>query len=218
MVEQIKCKMVTRHPLSKILNSHRLILGSQSPRRVQLLKELGLTFEIRRPDADERVPDQFPVEKVSAYLAEVKRQALLPTLQPKEILLTADTVVLLGETLIGKPTSIDHAQEILYKLSGNVHQVMTSFTLTWGDAPTTPLCGTEVTEVAFTTLTKEEIAYYTDQYQVLDKAGAYGVQEWIGVVGVEAIHGSYTNVMGLPTQLLYKTIKEKVTEREHSKE
>lgn len=195
-----------KHPLNKQLEGRHIVLGSKSPRRVELLRMMGLDFEVRPSDADELCPAGTPLEEVALYLAILKQKALLPTLQPKELLITADTTVLLNEQILGKPTDSQDAQAMLRKLSGHTHKVITGYTITLGEKREEILYGAEQTLVTFRELTEEEIDYYTHHSLALDKAGSYGIQDWIGLVGVQSIQGSYTNVMGLPTLAIYQTL------------
>lgn len=195
-----------QHPLTTLLGTegYKVVLASGSPRRQELLTGLGIDFEVRlMPDLDENYPADLYGEKIPSYIARQKAEAYQPTIQPKELLITADTIVWLDGEVLGKPRDDEDAKAILRKLSGKTHHVITGVCLTTTDWQK---CFTAVTDVSFSDLTEDEIDYYIANYHPLDKAGAYGVQEWIGYVGVEGIHGSYFNVMGLPIQKLYKEL------------
>jgi septum formation protein len=180
-----------------------IILGSKSPRRQQLLRELGFTFTIRTSDTDESYPDSIPVEDVAQYIANKKSDELSNTLSPNELLICADTVVLLEDKLLGKPENRRHAIEMLELLSGRAHCVLTGVSLRT-TTQKTEFC--VCTNVFFHTLSKTFIEHYIDTYQPYDKAGSYGIQEWFGYVAVKRIEGSFTNVMGLPTHETYHSI------------
>jgi septum formation protein len=183
-----------------------LLLASQSPRRRALLKELGWPVTIvRPPQVEEIFPDQLTAGDIPVYLAKLKSESYGDPIPDDSILVTADTIVWLNNEVIGKPLHRDDAITMLQKLSGNMHKVFTGVCLKYkGNYHL--LC--DETIVYFRKLEKEEIIYYVDAYKPFDKAGAYGVQEWIGFVGIERIEGSYFNVMGLPTHRLYETIRE----------
>lgn len=183
------------------LKDYRLWLGSQSPRRRQLMAEAGFAFEVA-PDAgvDETYPADMDIKEVPLYLSRLKSRACPVEPGPRDILVTADTVVCIGGRLLGKPADRAGAVEMLESLSGNVHEVVTGVTLrTEGREHTF----SSVSKVFFRYLQPEEIAYYVDTCRPYDKAGAYGIQEWIGYVAIERIEGSFYNVMGLPVQKLY---------------
>lgn len=178
-----------------------LLLASKSPRRRSLLKMLDIPFEIVEiKNVKEEYPADLPKDEVPAFLSQLKARAYADTLKEDDILVTADTVVVLDDEIIGKPTGLREAREMLGKLSGRTHRVVTGVTLTSKKKTVT---FSTVTEVVFAPLSESEIEYYVDRYQPLDKAGAYGIQEWIGAVGVAEIRGSYYNVMGLPVHRLY---------------
>lgn len=181
-----------------------LILASKSPRRRELLKILNIPFEIKElKNIEENYPEDMAREQVAEYLSLIKAKAYYPDLKEDDILITADTVVILKDEILGKPHSLDEAKEMLQKLSGNVHKVVTGVTLTSTKKSVT---FSAVTDVTFASLSNEEIDYYVKTYKPLDKAGAYGIQEWIGAVGVVRIDGSFYNVMGLPIQRLYSEL------------
>ncbi len=182
----------------------KLILGSKSPRRQELLKELGFEFEIRTKETDESFPEHLSVEEVASYIATKKAEALLSSLNNDEVILCADTVVTIDSCILGKPYSKEHAVEMLSQLSGRVHQVITGVHITSLEKS----MGFSVqTNVHFHPMSGSMIHYYIDTYQPFDKAGAYGIQEWIGHVAVKRIEGSYTNVVGLPTHETFEALQ-----------
>lgn len=186
-------------------NSVTLLLASQSPRRRALLKEMGYAVKIvNAPNIDEVFPEHLTAGDIPLFIAEQKAKAYDNILLNNEMLVTADTIVWLNNEVIGKPIDRNDAIAMLTKLSGNVHQVFTGICLTYLEK-TYLFC--DETKVFFRQLSNNEIVYYVDNYKPYDKAGAYGVQEWIGFVGVERIEGSYFNVMGLPIHRLYAEIK-----------
>ncbi len=188
------------------LKPYRVILASGSPRRRQLLRDAGIDYKLAAGyEVEEVFPETLPLEEVPAYLSELKSAAYPAPLAANDILITADTVVCLHGRLIGKPADRADAVSILGRLSGNRHTVVTGVTLRTADRKKT---FSVHSDVFFRNLTDEEIAYYIDVYQPFDKAGAYGVQEWIGYVGIERIEGSFYNVMGLPVQRLYHELGE----------
>lgn len=187
------------------LKKYRLILASNSPRRKELLAGLGLEYEVRTlPDVDESYPESLQGGDIPLYISRVKADAYKPMLQSDELMITADTIVWMDGMVLGKPRNKLGAIEMLRQLSGGVHYVYTGVSIT---TQTRQESFYVATEVRFANLTDEEIVYYVDTYQPMDKAGAYGVQEWIGYIGVENISGSYFNVMGLPVQRLYTELK-----------
>jgi septum formation protein len=181
------------------------ILGSGSPRRKELLTGIGVAFTIRTKDTEETYPDDLGLRDVPAYLAELKAKALLPDLSETEVVICADTVVILEQEIIGKPTSREDAISMLKRLSGHTHEVITGVFIGNRDRR---IVRSDSTLVTFGTLTENEIVHYVDHYQPFDKAGSYGVQEWLGYVAVEKLIGSYTNVMGLPTHVVYRMLRE----------
>lgn len=190
--------------LREKLSKYEIILASASPRRKQLLEELGLNFTVQAVDVDESYPDDYPVEKVAQYLSEIKAAAFhVRKIKKNTIIITADTIVALGDKVMGKPKDAKDAYKILNELSGKRHQVITGVTLRTLDHRHSFSIRTDV---YFKKLTNKEITYYVDTYKPLDKAGAYGIQEWIGHVAIDKIEGSYFNVMGLPTHRLYKEL------------
>lgn len=187
--------------LSEKLKNYKLILASGSPRRQQFFRDLNLEFEIRLKDVEEIYPEHLKAGQVTDYLAQLKANAF--ALGENEILITSDTIVWVNEKVLGKPKNYDDAFVILQKLSGNTHEVITSVCLKSNQKTKVFNVTTKVT---FSELTDEMIRFYLDNYKPFDKAGAYGIQEWIGLVGIENIEGSYTNVVGLPTQKFYKEL------------
>lgn len=186
--------------LHERLKPYRLILASQSPRRRELLAGSGLEFQLaERFECDESYPE-MPLTDVAEYLSRKKSDAYPVELAEADILLTADTVVIACGEILGKPHSRDEAITMLQKLSGATHEVATGVTLR---TSTKSHSFTSVSKVRFRQLSREEIEYYVDNYRPMDKAGSYGIQEWIGYVGIEHIDGSFYNVMGLPIQRLY---------------
>lgn len=184
---------------------YRLILASNSPRRRELLSGLAISFELRiPPETDEHYPATLRAEEIPLFLARAKAEACLPDLGPDELLITADTIVWYHDRVFGKPRDKAEAMEMLRALSGCSHKVFTAVCLTTLQEQRL-FCS--ASEVRFCKLEEDEIAYYVEQYHPLDKAGAYGIQEWIGYVGVETISGSYFNVMGLPVHRLYRELQ-----------
>lgn len=188
------------------LKSYRLILASQSPRRRQLLSDAGIEFTLAdRFECDETFPQDMPAEDVAEYLSRLKSDAYPEPLVEGDILLTADTVVIADNRVLGKPSDRAEAIEMISLLSGCDHEVITGCTLR---TATRQRSFSVRSKVHFRALDREEIEYYVDCYRPFDKAGAYGIQEWIGYVGIEGIEGSFYNVMGLPVQRLYSILKE----------
>ena len=187
--------------LIDLLQPYHLLLASASPRRQMLLTELNLKFTVPPLiDIEEDYPSEIPKREIAGFLAQKKAQAYLPLLSANEILITSDTVVICEDSVLGKPSSLDEAKEMLSFLSGREHDVITGVSIL--NNKLTHVFSVD-TKVRFRTLTRDEIEYYVENFSPLDKAGAYGIQEWIGYVGVESIEGSYFNVMGLPVQRLY---------------
>ncbi|MGL4520350.1 MAG: Maf-like protein [Phocaeicola sp.] len=187
------------------LENYKIILASQSPRRKELLAGLDLAFEVRvLADVDESYPTHLAGEEIAAYIATAKAKAYLQTMQPDELVITADTIVCQSGEVLGKPTDAQEAKQMLRTLSGKRHQVFTGVCLV---STTFQKLFVAATHVTFATLSEEEITYYVEKYKPMDKAGSYGIQEWIGFIGVEQIEGSYFNVMGLPVQRLYTELK-----------
>ncbi|MGV3611556.1 MAG: Maf family nucleotide pyrophosphatase [Fluviicola sp.] len=186
------------------MNELKWILGSQSPRRKELLAGIGVEFEVRVKDTEEIYPTSLPVEEVPEYLAKLKAESLLPDLANHEVVICADTVVILNGKILGKPFDYEDARQMLSKLSGQKHTVITGVFI---GSKTKSTSFSERTEVAFENLSEDEIKYYIEKYMPFDKAGSYGVQEWIGYIAVKRMEGTYTNVMGLPTNRLYSELK-----------
>lgn len=187
------------------LKKYNVVLASNSPRRKELLKRLGIPFKVRTLfGIDESYPDTLRGEDIVRYISRNKANAYRTSMAPNELLITADTIVYLGGQVMGKPRSAEDAKAMLHLLSGNVHQVITGVTIVAGER----MDNFAVTsQVKFADITDEEIDFYVDNYLPFDKAGAYGIQEWIGLVAVEEIKGSYFNVVGLPVQRLYQRLK-----------
>ncbi len=187
------------------LKKYKIVLVSASPRRRELLQNLGLRFKVRTLlGVDESYPDTLRGEDIPRYISRKKAEAYRLSMAPDELLIAADTVVCLDGMTLGKPREADNAKRMLRALSGRFHQVITGVTImTAGRTENFAV----TSQVKFAQLTDEEIDYYVDNYLPFDKAGAYGIQEWIGMVAVEELRGSYFNVMGLPVQRLYTTLK-----------
>ena len=183
---------------------YKLILASNSPRRKELLAGLGVPFEVRvLQDIDEHYPENLPVNEVARYIAKEKADAYRRIVAADELIITADTVVIVGDEILGKPVDEADAVRMLKLLSGRTHQVTTGVCLLTAEKER---CFDVTTDVTFKTLTDEEIHYYVNRYRPFDKAGAYGIQEWIGYIGVTGLSGSYYNVMGLPVQRIYQEL------------
>lgn len=189
--------------MEKIIQNKKLILASASPRRQQLLAGLDLKFDILIPEVEEIYPESLKAEDVPVFLSELKSEAFKNQfgIEKNTIVITADTVVILNDKIIGKPKNSQDAIQILQRLSGNKHTVITGVCLR---DEKKLISFSALSEVYFKNLSKEEIEYYVQNYQPLDKAGAYGIQEWIGYIGIEKIEGSFYNVMGLPTRKLWE--------------
>ena len=187
--------------LKNKLQKYKLILASGSPRRQQFFKDLDLDFEIRLKEIEELFPPELKAEEITNYLAELKSSAFEGELKSNEILITSDTIVWHNNKALGKPKNAQHAFEILKSLSNATHEVITSVCFKTTVDVTVLF---EVTKVSFNDLSDQAIEYYIEKYKPFDKAGAYGIQEWIGFVGVSKIEGSYANVMGMPTDKVYE--------------
>lgn len=186
-------------------NSYKIILASNSPRRKELLEGIDIPFEVRVIDGiDESYPDMLPTKDIAEYISKKKAVAYRQTMASDELVITADTIVVLGSQVMGKPHNTDEACSMLRQLSGKTHQVITGVTLT---AMERQVSFSVETDVTFKVLSDEEIEYYVSHYRPFDKAGAYGIQEWIGHIGVTGMSGSYFNVMGLPVQRIYEALK-----------
>ena len=186
------------------IKNYKLILAAASPRRQQLMKDAGFTFEVRLKNVEEKYPQELHWENVPEYLSKVKASAFREELKADEVLITADTVVCIHDRILGKPADRKEAISMLQELSGNRHLVVTGVSVT---TRTEQLSFSSRTDVFFKRLSNEEIEFYVDTYKPFDKAGAYGIQEWIGYIGIERIEGSFYNVMGLPIQKLYETLR-----------
>ena len=184
--------------------TYKIILASNSPRRKELLAGIDVPFEIRVIDGiDESYPDTLPTKDIAEYISKKKAAAYRETMAVDELVITADTIVVLGSQVMGKPHDADEACYMLRQLSGQTHQVITGVTLTTKDRQ---MSFSVETDVTFKTLSDEEIDYYVIHYCPFDKAGAYGIQEWIGHIGVTGMSGSYFNVMGFPVQRVYQEL------------
>ena len=187
------------------LKKYNIVLASNSPRRKELLQRMGVNFKVRTLfGIDESYPDSLRGEDIVRYISRNKAQAYRSSMAPNELLITADTIVYVEGEFMGKPKTAEQAKEMLHKLSGKSHQVITGVTIVTADR--TEDFGV-TSQVKFAEITDEEINFYVDNYLPFDKAGAYGIQEWIGIVAVEEIKGSYFNVVGLPVQRLYQKLK-----------
>lgn len=187
------------------LEKYKIILGSNSPRRKELLAGLDLDFEVRViPGLNESYPSSVKAEDIPAYLARKKADAYRDKMDPDELLITADTIVWTFEKIMGKPANRAEAVSMLFALSDHVHEVITGVCLTTKEKT---IDFSVATAVCFAKLSAADVDYYVEKYRPYDKAGAYGIQEWIGYIGVEAINGSFYNVMGLPVQRLYQELK-----------
>ena len=185
--------------------NYRIFLASNSPRRKELLSGLGIPFEVRvNGDIDESYPSDLPPEAIPLHISRKKAAAYLQTMSADELIITADTVVVASGEILGKPADASDAHRMLRLLSGTTHQVITGVCLTTTDHQ---VAFSVTTDVTFKDLSDEEIHYYIDHYRPYDKAGAYGIQEWIGYIGVTGLHGSYFNVMGLPIQRIYEELR-----------
>lgn len=188
------------------LKKYRIILASNSPRRKDLLSGLNLEYEVKiLPGIDETYPASLKGEEIPLFIARKKAEAYRDSIQEKELIITADTIVYTDGEVLGKPKDEADARRMLHLLSGRSHQVITGVCLT---TRTSQRSFASVTEVTFDALSDEEIDFYIAHYRPMDKAGAYGIQEWIGFVGVSKLNGSYFNVMGLPVQRLYRELKD----------
>ena len=183
------------------LRGYKIILASGSPRRQQFLKDLDLDFEIRLKNIEEIYPDNLQGVEITNYLAQLKASAFEREIVANEILITSDTIVWLDGKALGKPKNYDDAFAILKSLSNKTHEVITSVCFKTIDKTETIF---DITKVTFNAISDEAIHYYLENYKPFDKAGAYGIQEWIGLIGITRIDGSYTNVVGLPTEKVYQ--------------
>ncbi len=188
--------------LKDLLKNYNIILASGSPRRQQFFKDLDLDFTIQLKEIEELYPNHLKAEEITDYLAQLKAKAFTD-LKENDILITSDTIVWHKNQALGKPKSLDEAKQMIASLSNDTHKVITSVCFTTIDQIKVIHYTTKVT---FRKLSTQEITYYVDTHQPLDKAGAYGIQEWIGFIGISNIEGSYFNVMGMPTHLVYETL------------
>ncbi len=186
------------------LSKYDIILASNSPRRKELLAQMEVNFRVLVRDFDENYPETVKAKNVPEYLAQLKSTVYSDLLQENTMIITADTVVVHNKQILGKPRDEAEAREMLSRLSGNVHKVISAVAITTKNRKT---IFSEKTKVLFAHLTADEIDHYIKKYAPLDKAGSYGIQEWIGSVAIERIEGSYQNVMGLPTQRLFQELK-----------
>ena len=190
--------------LRKLLQKYTIILGSASPRRKELLTDIGLIFNIQTTDKEENFPIELKEQEIVEFLAKQKSDFLSENLNPEDLLITADTIVSFNKELLKKPSDKEEAFNTLSKLSGNTHKVITGVCIKTLEKE---VVFSSTTMVTFNKLTKDEINYYINNYKPYDKAGAYGIQEWIGKIGIKNIDGSYANVVGLPTSKLYEQLK-----------
>ena len=187
------------------IKDYKVILASASPRRYELLKGLDVEFSVKRlPDVEETYPAELQAGDVPLFLSKKKADAYRPIMGDDELVITADTIVWLDGKVLGKPADVDEARRMLHNMSGKRHAVFTGVTITTKGEQRSFVAQSNVT---FAVLTEEEVEYYIEKYKPMDKAGAYGAQEWIGYIGMENIEGSYFNVMGLPVQRLYSELK-----------
>jgi septum formation protein len=189
--------------LKKKLSNYDIILASQSPRRINFFNELNIKFKSLKLDFDESYPNNLIAEQITDFIANKKASYYSDLLNKNTVVVTSDTIVWLNGKAIGKPNNNENAKEILQTLSGKTHKVITSFCIKTLESKKIV---NDITEVTFKQLTEKEIDFYINHNKVLDKAGAYGIQDWIGYIGITNINGTYNNVMGLPTHLLYKEL------------
>jgi septum formation protein len=182
----------------------KLILGSKSPRRKELLSLLGYQFEVRTKDTEESYPSDIPVQEVAVYIANQKSLALLNELKHDEVLICADTTVIVYNQILGKPQSTDEAMTMLKKLSGKKHTVITGVVISSANKQLKFSCSTVVSVMP---LSHVDIEYYIEHFKPFDKAGSYGIQEWFGSTCIDSIEGSFNNVVGLPTHEIYNALK-----------
>jgi septum formation protein len=189
--------------IKKKLSNYEVILASQSPRRINFFNELNIKFKSIKLDFDESYPNNLVAEQITDFIANKKANYYSGLLNKNTVVITSDTIVWLNGKAIGKPKNNENAKEILQTLSSNTHKVITSFCIKTLESKKIV---NDITEVTFKELTEKEIDFYINHNKVLDKAGAYGIQDWIGYIGITNINGTYNNVMGLPTHLLYKEL------------
>lgn len=192
-----------------MLKDHfKILLASKSPRRHQLVEQLGCNFEIIQQDAEEIVPEELPKVEVAEYLAKLKAASVQDKLKhPNEVILCSDTIVVLNDTIYHKPKNYEDAIRILSDLSGQMHQVVTGVCLVHQDWQ---VSFSDIANVHFDEITQEEMAHYIQEYKPYDKAGAYAIQEWIGLAKIKKIEGTYATIMGLPTHLIYTELYKKI--------
>ena len=183
---------------------NKIILASQSPRRKQLLEWAEIPFEIIVKETDEHYPPGLKPDEIAIYIARNKALAVQQAVEESQVILAADTIVVLNEAIIGKPVHREEAVSILYALSGEKHKVITGVVIRKGEEE---IAFADTTEVVFHKLTVEQIEFYVDKYKPYDKAGAYAIQEWIGVVGIKSINGDFYNVMGLPVSRVVRELQ-----------
>ena len=189
--------------LKEKLNKINIILASGSPRRQQFFKEMDLNYTIRLKEIEEIYPEHLQAEEITNFLAKLKASAFENELKENDVLVTSDTIVWLNGKALGKPKDYDDAFQMLQQLANQTHEVITSVCLKSIDKTDVFHC---VTKVTFANLSDEAITYYLNNYQPFDKAGSYGIQDWIGLIGISKIEGSYTNVVGLPTEMLFQKL------------
>jgi len=189
--------------INKNINHKHIVLASSSPRRQQFLKDLNINYEIRTKDVDETYPKNLKGSKITDYLAQLKASVFLNELKNDEILVTSDTIVWFNKKALGKPKDFKEAKNMLLQLSGKMHEVITSIAITDNQHQ---IIVNDITKVYFKNLSLEQIDYYIKEFKPYDKAGSYGIQEWIGFIGVDKIEGSYFNVMGFPTHKFYEAL------------
>ena len=192
------------------IKRYNVILASNSPRRRELLADLGIDFQVRTiKGIDESYPNDLPVLEIAEYISHKKAHVYRQNMASDELIITADTVVILGDEVLGKPKDADDARHMLHELSGKTHKVVTGVTIVTAEDTRS---FSAISDVEFAELSDEDINYYVDNYRPLDKAGAYGIQEWIGCMGVKNINGSFYNVMGLPLHRLYNELDKMLNE------
>ena len=189
--------------LKEKLSKYDVVLASQSPRRIKFFNDLKINFKSIKIDVDESYSNKLKAEEITDFLAEKKASFYSNNIKKNTVVITSDTIVWIKDKALGKPKNNKNAKEILRTLSDNTHKVITSFCIKTIDKK---IIVNDTTKVSFKKLTEQEIDYYVDNNNVLDKAGAYGIQDWIGYIGITSIEGTYNNVMGLPTHLLYKEL------------
>lgn len=195
--------------IADTLNKYRIILASRSPRRQQLLQEAGLIFDVIVKDYAETWPEGLNGEEIARFIAHEKAVCFKDEISENDIVITADTVVWCNNKVLGKPVDYEDAVRILNEISGNTHEVITGVSLF---SLNKEVNFSEATKVTFNTLSAEEISFYIDTFKPFDKAGAYGIQEWIGIIGCSRIEGSYFNVVGMPVHRLYKELQDFIME------